>query len=177
MESKAMNETIERNFTYHKPTEFKQQVYPKLRDKAKELAYLINDLVPDGREKSLAMTKLEEVVMWANAGVSRHKTEEEKQAPKQPEVYAVIKQELYFNGDEIFRHAFREELKDLYDLENASTFKKHLVLNYRLEDEHNTFVTIKGNHETREYLSDWFNFFVKDGGNNFYELPTYPLEV
>jgi hypothetical protein len=31
--------------------------------------YLMN--VPPGRERSLAITKLEEAVMWANAGISR----------------------------------------------------------------------------------------------------------
>lgn len=32
---------------------------------------MIDALVPDGREKSLALTHLEETVMWANAGVAR----------------------------------------------------------------------------------------------------------
>jgi len=49
----------------------------KLRDKAKEFAYMIDELVPDSREKSLAMTKLEDNgiyadVMWANAGIARN---------------------------------------------------------------------------------------------------------
>ena len=38
----------------------------------KEFAYLLNDLCPDSREKSLAMTKLEECVMWANASIARN---------------------------------------------------------------------------------------------------------
>lgn len=63
---------IESRFTYHKPDEKKAQTYPVLRDKAKELAELINSLVPECREKSLAITKLEEVIMWANAGISRN---------------------------------------------------------------------------------------------------------
>jgi hypothetical protein len=69
---KLLDLTIERNFTYHKPTEDMQPKFVAIRDKAKELAYLIADLVPNGREKSLANTKLEEVVMWANAGISRN---------------------------------------------------------------------------------------------------------
>ena len=35
--------------------------------------YCIKNNVPDGREKSLAMTKLEECCMWANAGIARSK--------------------------------------------------------------------------------------------------------
>lgn len=37
---------------------------------AKQLEKCINDVCHDGREKSLAMTKLEECVMWANKSIS-----------------------------------------------------------------------------------------------------------
>ena len=47
-------------------------MYTEIREKAKELAYLIDSTCPDSREKSLAMTKLEECVMWANAGIARN---------------------------------------------------------------------------------------------------------
>jgi hypothetical protein len=57
---------------YHAPTGFQPEHYEAIRSKAKEFAYCINDLVPDSREKSLAMTKLEESVMWANAGIARN---------------------------------------------------------------------------------------------------------
>ena len=66
-----VNNDLEKRFTYHKPTPEKAVKFPVIRDKAKELAYLIEELVPNGREKSLAITKLEETVMWANAGISR----------------------------------------------------------------------------------------------------------
>lgn len=36
------------------------------------LAAAINELVPEGREKSLAITHLEEVMFWANAGIARN---------------------------------------------------------------------------------------------------------
>lgn len=42
-----------------------------IKMKAKELAHLIDDVCPEGREKSLAMTKLEECTMWANASIGR----------------------------------------------------------------------------------------------------------
>ena len=65
------DETIERNFTYHKPDGDRIGRYEEIRAKAKELAYLIDGLCLPGRERSLAMTKLEEAVMWANASIAR----------------------------------------------------------------------------------------------------------
>ena len=67
-----MQHNIENNFMYHDPLPRQLDKYSKIRDKAKELAYLIDELVPDSREKSLAMTKLEECSMWANAGIARN---------------------------------------------------------------------------------------------------------
>lgn len=67
-----MNPTIENNFKYHTPQEGQPEKYTAVREKAKELAYLIDELCPNSREKSVAMTKLEEAVMWANASVARN---------------------------------------------------------------------------------------------------------
>jgi len=65
-------ETIENNFTYHKPINNQLSRYEHLRNEARHLALLINNLCPDSREKSLAITKLEEAVMWANASIARN---------------------------------------------------------------------------------------------------------
>lgn len=67
-----MNKKIENAFTYHQPKEGQPEKYEALRSKTKELAYLIDELCPDSREKSLAMTKLEEASMWANTSVARN---------------------------------------------------------------------------------------------------------
>lgn len=67
-----MNNQIENNFMYHAPKEGQAEKYELIRAKAKELAYLIDDVCPGSREKSLAVTKLEESVMWANASVARN---------------------------------------------------------------------------------------------------------
>jgi hypothetical protein len=67
-----MNQKIESAFTYHTPKTGQPEMYTEIREKAKELAYLIDSTCPDSREKSLAMTKLEECVMWANAGIARN---------------------------------------------------------------------------------------------------------
>lgn len=63
---------IENNFSYHAPKEGQPTKYEVIRNKAKELAYLIENEVPNSREKSLAMTNLEQAVFWANAGVARN---------------------------------------------------------------------------------------------------------
>ena len=63
---------IDNNFTYHAPKGDQQKRYEMIREVAKSLAYFINDNVPESREKSLALTKLEESVMWANAGIARN---------------------------------------------------------------------------------------------------------
>lgn len=47
------------------------QAMAQLRGEAEDLAHRINDLVPEGREKSTALTKLEEVLFWANRGIAR----------------------------------------------------------------------------------------------------------
>lgn len=73
-----MDKEIEKNFTYHAPTEEKAKLYPKIRAKARELALLIKNTVPKSREQSLAYTKLEECVMWANAGIARNQIKENK---------------------------------------------------------------------------------------------------
>lgn len=67
-----MNQQIENNFMYHAPKEGQTEKYDAIRNKAKELAVLIDDTCPASREKSLAMTKLEESVMWANASIARN---------------------------------------------------------------------------------------------------------
>ena len=66
------NPVIENNFQYHSQKEGQPEIYTAIREKAKELAYLIDEKCPNSREKSLAMTKLEESVMWANASVVRN---------------------------------------------------------------------------------------------------------
>lgn len=64
-------EMINNNFVYHCPPASVRMDFFLLRNLGKDLASLINDVVPDGREKSLAITKIEEAIMWANAGIAR----------------------------------------------------------------------------------------------------------
>ena len=63
-------ESIDSLFTYHAPHGNQPQMYQELRGKAREFAHMINEMVPDSREKSLALTKLQETIMWANSGIA-----------------------------------------------------------------------------------------------------------
>lgn len=59
-------------FEYHKPKdEATAQKLNLVRNLCFDLAEELNEIVPDGREKSLAITHLEEVMFWANAGIAR----------------------------------------------------------------------------------------------------------
>jgi hypothetical protein len=65
-------EKLENNFTYHSPKGDQAGRYESLRAQAKELANSFLVKCPDSRERSLALTKLEEAVMWANASIARN---------------------------------------------------------------------------------------------------------
>lgn len=62
---------IEKRFTYHAPKGDQQERYVALRAKGRELAEDIIASTPASREQSLAITKLEEAIMWANAAIAR----------------------------------------------------------------------------------------------------------
>jgi hypothetical protein len=62
---------LENNFAYHRPMGDQQIRYEELRTAAKKLAAIIMSLTPESREQSLALTNLEQAVMWANAAIAR----------------------------------------------------------------------------------------------------------
>ena len=62
---------VERRFTYQKPTERSIPKFERIRAQLVDAACVIAELMPPGREQSLAITKLEEAMMWASAGIAR----------------------------------------------------------------------------------------------------------
>jgi len=60
-------------FTYQRPTEDTIPKFEVLRNTGKAFAELIVECCPPSREQSLAITKLEEVIFWANASIARKK--------------------------------------------------------------------------------------------------------
>lgn len=62
---------LKNRFTYHSLKDGQPQTYSTLRIMTLHLATAINNNTPDGREKDLAITHLEQAIMWAKAGIAR----------------------------------------------------------------------------------------------------------
>jgi len=60
-------------FTYHPPrSEAEKAFYEDFRDQARELALYLVAAIPESAERTLALRKLHECVMQANAAVAIH---------------------------------------------------------------------------------------------------------
>jgi hypothetical protein len=59
-----------KRFAQHDMNSGQQAAAEEIRETGLELAELIDSLAPEGREKSLAITHLEETVMWAVKAVA-----------------------------------------------------------------------------------------------------------
>ncbi len=68
-------EELIKRFTYHKPSGDQPGRYEKIRGDALTFAAFLSSCTPPSREQSLALTKLEEVVFWANAAIARNEKE------------------------------------------------------------------------------------------------------
>lgn len=65
-------EDLDNRFGSHAAnTDEKRAAHEDVRAKCRELADFIDEVLVDGREKATAITKLEEVMFWTNAGVAR----------------------------------------------------------------------------------------------------------
>jgi hypothetical protein len=66
---------LENNFTYHPPKDGQVERYKEIRQLAHGFAKSLVHLCPSSRELSLALTHIEECVMWANASIARNEQE------------------------------------------------------------------------------------------------------
>lgn len=63
---------LDNRFDYHPPSnDVVKQAHEDLRAAMRLAAGIVEEICPDGREKSLAITKLEEAMMWSNAAIAR----------------------------------------------------------------------------------------------------------
>lgn len=64
---------LNNRFSYHAPsTEDVADTHEDIRQECQNLATFIVLYTPESREQSLAVTKLEEVMYWANAAIARN---------------------------------------------------------------------------------------------------------
>ena len=63
---------VAKDFTYHSPKEDQFPRYHEIRETAAAVAAGLMQNCPPSRERSLALTALEECVMWANASIARN---------------------------------------------------------------------------------------------------------
>jgi hypothetical protein len=61
-----------KRFAYRPLKGDQEQRYILLRTAAGELADKITEFTPESREQAIALTKLDEVVMWANIAIARN---------------------------------------------------------------------------------------------------------
>ena len=65
------NDELDIRFTYHAPSGTQPLRYEQLRASGRVLADALVARCPESRELSLALTKLEEAIMWGNAAIAR----------------------------------------------------------------------------------------------------------
>lgn len=68
------DEQIENTFTYHPPFGNQPARYVEIREAAKTFAMVVQRACPESREKSLALTSVQQSVMWANASIAINET-------------------------------------------------------------------------------------------------------
>lgn len=70
----ATQEMIDEVFTFHPANSERKtpERYESIRDRFREMATFINSECPDSREKSLAVTHLQEAMMFTVAAIAIH---------------------------------------------------------------------------------------------------------
>jgi hypothetical protein len=64
-------------YTYHAPNQSQQERYIALRQEGLALATAITKLTPASREQSVALTNVQQAIMWANAAIAINESAKE----------------------------------------------------------------------------------------------------
>lgn len=62
---------LDNRFDYHAPDEAKKTAHETARMRCKTVACWAAEMLPESRERALAITKLEEAMFWINAAIAR----------------------------------------------------------------------------------------------------------
>lgn len=62
---------IDDRFDYHAPTPERVAIHEAVREACRQLAHTLDARLPEGREKALALTSVEQSLLWANAAIAR----------------------------------------------------------------------------------------------------------
>ncbi len=66
----VMDEELENRFGFHPATDETRALHEEIRATFIDTAKYLNDTLPDSREKSCALTALQEAAMWSNAAIA-----------------------------------------------------------------------------------------------------------
>lgn len=69
-------------FTYHPPFGNQAERYEALRNSARNFAWTVQNFTPESREQSVALTNIQQAVMWANAAIAINETEKKEEGTK-----------------------------------------------------------------------------------------------
>lgn len=67
-----MSDDLRKRYEFHSTGDEQRTKHDALREEIYRSAKYVDENVPSGREKSLALTKLEEAKFWANAAIANH---------------------------------------------------------------------------------------------------------
>lgn len=69
---KVSDDSLDNRFSYHAPTGEKIAAHEEVRSVLGDVAKYLVAKLPPSRETSLALTKIEEGMFWANAAIARN---------------------------------------------------------------------------------------------------------